>query len=323
MQPTLVLTAPNPGIVYINGHFAGEISKNQPLIRPVAARGALYLDFRPLEDSCRPLARKLVFSGGEVLPESAEEAGNLNIILWPGAVTELEIAPEPWDVPQRHFAHSGMNFLLESGAKPKIYCEGRLLGSVPEGAEIPTFHAAGGAAALLGRCRDGMFLITADREFRSQTGFLQAQEIEIAPTGEIRALLPAGDPSGHAIREIWQLSAAGLRLLSSEPTWLEGVPKYPQNIEETAISAVESARSGMIEYAENYLTPRLRARHPLEEIVDRCDLCVLLKYTPPNPQPAVGFLHFITENYARVELVSVRAVASDNGKIPWLIDDFA
>ncbi|MBQ8506098.1 MAG: hypothetical protein IJ466_01505 [Clostridia bacterium] len=321
MQPTLVLTAPHPGIISINGHFAGELSEAQPLIRPVSARGAIYLDYHPLDNSCRPLARRLVFSGGTILPESAEIAENMNIIIWPGNVSEVELAPDPWDISMQSFSRGGYNFILEGGAEPKLRCEGHFLSSLPEAAEPPEYHDFRNGAALLGACRDGMYLLTADRDFRISTGFLRAKSIEIGPDERIRALVPAGDPSGHATREIWQLSPAGLMLVSSEPTWLEGVPKYPQNAEETAISAIEAARCGRMEEAENYLAPNLRSRHPLEKIIESCDLCVELKYRMDS-RPGVGLLRLEGGNFARVSALYFHTTASDDPRFPYQISAF-
>lgn len=321
MQPTLVLAAPNPGIIYLNGQFAGELGPQQPLLRPAAPRGALYIDYRPLNDLCRPLARRLVFSGGEILPESAENADKLNVILWPGGVSEVELAPDPWELPHSVFSHAGRSFELLGGAEPRLLCDGRLLGRLPEGAEKPSIRELSGGTALLGSCTGGMYLLTADRELRAQTGFLRAQQIEIDPDGSIRALLPALDPVGHAVREIWQLSEAGLRLLSSQPSLLEGVPKWPQTAEEAAIAAVESARAGRIEEAESYLAPRLRQQHPLESILQLCDLCVRMKYAPPHSRPAVGLLRLQSDSFARVRPLYFRASPSAGRQGAWQIDE--
>ena len=51
MQPTLVLSAPHPGMVYIDGRFAGEVSDEHPLLRPVGVQGPVYLEYRPLSNS--------------------------------------------------------------------------------------------------------------------------------------------------------------------------------------------------------------------------------------------------------------------------------
>ena len=101
MQPTLVLSAPHAGILTINGRFAGEISSDYPLLRPVGSQGAVYLDYRPLSGACRSMARKLVFSGGEPMQESVEAAEDLNVIIWPGGTVEIEFTPQARDAAPR------------------------------------------------------------------------------------------------------------------------------------------------------------------------------------------------------------------------------
>ena len=312
MQPMLALCAENPGIVYINGHFSGEITREDALLRPIAGRGALYIDYRPLDNSCRPMARKLVFSMGEILSESAESAKNMNFIRWPGGVTEVEMAPEPWDRPKLSFSHDGKAYILESGAEPQLFCEGKLLGNLPENAQIPEYFSLEGGSALLGSCRDGKYLLTADREGK-RTGFLRAEEINIDSYGQIHIFLHSG---GHGIREKWRLGEGGLQLLSSEAA----APEYPKNPEESAIFAIEAARSGSLEQAESCLTPRLREQNMLKSIAERCDLCVKIKYFPQNARPAVGLLTLEGERLARVEPLFYRAVLSEEGH--WLIDAF-
>ena len=312
MQPMLALCAENPGIVYINGHFSGEITREEALLRPIAGRGALYIDYRPLDNSCRPLSRKLVFSMGEILTESAESAENMNFIRWPGMLTEVEIAPDLWDRPKRSFSHAGKAYILEGGAEPQLFCEGKLLGNLPENAEIPEYFSLDGGIALLGSCRGGKYLLTADREGQ-RTGFLRAEEINIDSYGQIHTFLHS---AGHGIREKWRLGEGGLQLLSSEPT----APEYPQNPEESAIFAIEAARSGSMEEAEKLLSARLREQNLLKSIAERCDLCVKMKYFPQNARPAIGLLTLEGERLARVEPLFYRAVLSEEGR--WQIDEF-
>jgi len=121
MQPTLVLSASHPGLLYLNGLFAGEISAEAPLIRPVGSRGAVYLDYRPLTNTRQAVVRKLVFSGGAPMAESVEEAENLNIILWPGAVVEVELSPEPLGSTAQHFHLGGHSFTLDGASLRLMY----------------------------------------------------------------------------------------------------------------------------------------------------------------------------------------------------------
>jgi len=322
MQPTLVVTAAHPGIISINGHFAGELSAGQPLIRPINAWGPVYLDYRPLDNSCLPLARKLVFSGGAPMAESCEACADASIVLWPNSVTELELTPRRSEASQLSFSRGGYNFTLSGGAEPVLFCEGRQLATLPEGAQLPDARNLLGGTVLFGPCNSGMYLLSTDREFRSATGLLLAQQIEIEPNDAIRATLHAGDSVGHGMQESWQLTPTGLQLTSSEGIWTGGAPHWPQTPEATALAAVEAALSGLHDEAEAYLSPQLRGSHPLEAMPGACDLCVPMKYLPSGARPCVGLLRLLGGNLARVEPLYFRAVASDGKQGPYWIDAF-
>ena len=225
MQPMLAVTAPHPGLIYINGRFSGEVSREQPLLRPVCATGALYLDYRPLTNACRAMARRIVFSGGAPMAESIEAAEDLSAVIWPGNVTELELTPETRDMPPRSVSLSGHELVLE-GDPPVLRCDGRTLCALPEGAEPPSMQLLPEGAVLLGRCDEGAYLLCATPDLRSQTGFLRARQIDIEGDGRIRAIVAPGDIVGHATLEIWRLTAEGLTLVTSEPAWAQGAPRW-------------------------------------------------------------------------------------------------
>ncbi|MBR1822242.1 MAG: hypothetical protein IJ769_11565, partial [Clostridia bacterium] len=92
MQPTIICTAPAPGMVYINGRFAGEASAERALYLPVAPSGAAYLEYRPLTGAGLPLARRCVFSGGRPLADSLADAAGLSCVAWPGGALEAEFS---------------------------------------------------------------------------------------------------------------------------------------------------------------------------------------------------------------------------------------
>lgn len=73
------------GVAYLNGHFAGELDGERPLFRPVAPQGPVYLEYRPLGGALRDMARKLVFSSGAPMAESAAAAEDLRVVAWPAA----------------------------------------------------------------------------------------------------------------------------------------------------------------------------------------------------------------------------------------------
>lgn len=319
MQPMLAITARQEGLLYINGSFCGELGPDRALFRPVNPFGALYLDYRPLTDAHRPMARRLVLSGGRVLRESAEAAAGISLVLWPGGVVELELAPEPWEPPRQLFTLNGRQFMLEGSAEPRLYCEAVLLGSLPVGAARPELHSLRETSLLLGQCRDGMYLMTLDREMHASTGFLIARRITLEAGDQALALLEAGDLVGHAVQERWLLSKAGLTLLSSEAAWADGSPRLPQTPEDTAIAAVEASLAGLMDEAEGYLTPELVNRRPLDGLTEICDLCVPMKYPPPDGRSCVGLLQLEGGNLARVRPLYLHAVPS-GGPTPYLLD---
>lgn len=318
MQPMLAITAAHPGIIYINGHFCGEASPDQPLIRPVQGFGAVYMEYRPLDGSCLAMARKIVFSGGIPLAESAEDAQNTSIVIWPGSVTEIELVPEERAASPLSFSLLGRSFLLEGGSG-RLLCEGRRLGNLPRGAEVPAARNLPHGIAITGRCKDGAYLLTCDMDFHAASGFLQASRIDIEPDGRIRALVERGDTTGHATLENWRLTENGLMQVSSEPVWAHGSPCWPQTPVQTACAAVEAALAGLCGEMEAYLVPALRRNFPAEQIRQRCDLCVEMRYAPPDARPSVGLLR-MDGALARVEPLYFQATASGGPQGPWQIE---
>ena len=317
MQPTLILRAPHPGILYLNGRFTGGLGSEDALARPVNPRGAVYLDYRPLSAACRGMARKLVFSGGEPMAQSAEEAEGLDIVLWPGGAVEVEFAPEPRRERVR-FQAAGRSLTLSPDGQ--LTCEGRELAILPPGAQAPAYIPLPTGAAFTGPCDGGRYLLTADAALRAQTGLLRAKRIDIDPGGEIRALATRDDEVGHATLERWRLTPEGLTLLGSESAWEDGAPRRPRSARDTAIAAVEAALAGLTEEADGYLTPALRERAPLANIRARCDLCTPMKYAVPDARPCVGLLRLEAANLARVRPLYYRAVEVERGS--WQIEEF-
>ena len=321
MQPMLAVTAPHPGLIYINGRFSGEVSREQPLLRPVCPTGALYLDYRPLTRACEAMARRIVFSGGAPLQESVESAEDVRAVLWPGNVTELELLPEPRAQPPRTFSLSGHEFRLE-GLPPRLSCDGRALCTLPDGPELPEPHLLPEGAILLGRASEGMYLLSMDPDFRGETGFLRARQIDIEGGGRIRAVVAPEDSVGHATLEIWRLTAEGLTLVTSEPAWAQGAPRWPQTPVQTAMAAVEAALAGLDAEAEGYLAPSLRRGFSADRLREACDLCVEMKYAPPDARPCVGLLRLEGGNLARVAPLYYRCTASGGPQGPYQIDLF-
>ena len=309
MQPCLVITASESGMIYINGHFAGETGENQPLMRAVNPTGAAYIEYRPLSGKVLPMARRIVFSGGRPLADSAEAAEDVRIICWPGLITEIELLPREADPPSPVvFEVEGRSFVMDG--RRRLMRGGRMLMQLPEGAEIPALRRLRNGAAMIGNCAEGMYLVTGDDEMGLANGFLQAKRIEIEDDGRIRALIDHGDRVGHGSLEHWRLEKEGLRMISSEAVWAEGSPRWPRTAFEAVCAAIEAEMAGLLSEAEGYLSPALRESPLLAEIAEDYDLCVEMKYGLPDGRPCAGLVRLEGGTMAKVRPLYYRATAS-------------
>ncbi|MBQ3574644.1 MAG: hypothetical protein IJA26_03195 [Clostridia bacterium] len=301
MQSTLVICASQPGILYLNGSFAGEAAPDEPVIRPVAPRGAVYMDYRPLSGGYLPVTRKIVFSGGKPMPVSVENAEDIGAILWPGNICEIEITPPAFAARDaRSFTCGGRSFSIR-GEIPKLYCGKQLLGTLPEGASIPRMREMDEGFAFTGSAGGLEYILTADSMLKSGTGFLSADKIAVDADGIITATLLEDDIAGHATTERWRLTAEGLELLSSEAGWAGGSAKHPQTAQQTALAAVQAALMGNLEEAEAFLSEELAQGEPFADIIGKYELCTDMKYAHPDNRPCIALIRLENEHMAIAE----------------------
>ena len=242
MQPTIICTAPVPGMIYLNGRFAGEASRERPLFAPVAPGGAAYLEYRPLTGG-GALARRCVFSDGAPLAESLENADGLSCVAWPGGVLEVEFAPVSSSV--ERFAVEGVPCAIDRGERTALTFGG-LTQIVPDGAQPPRLLREKDAAALLGEAAGGgQYLVALSPGLDAPLGILSADRIDPAGGGMFSAITALGDSVGHGRLEQWLLDGSGLHLASVESVWSAGAPAWPQTAEATMIAAVEAALAGL------------------------------------------------------------------------------
>jgi len=318
MQPTLAITASAPGLLSVNGRFFGEIAPDAPLFVPVCHRGAVYLDFRPLQPGWMPLTRKLVMSSG--LPLADSLPAEFFAVCWPGGVIELEMAPEPivratveTITVSGHTVriHRGHDSFLENGV---LRCPFPSDGSTPQA--IPF----AGGIALSGTAGAEHYLLTLSGDMTRQTGFLRADSIDLEPPDSIRALTRKNDIAGHAVLERWQSDPAGLRLISSDPVWEGGCPRVPRSPEETVCAAFEAALLGFSDEADSYLAPALRARFSADILRELCDLCLPMKFVSPGNRSCVGLLRIESGSLASVRPLYYQAEYSAG---QWLVTSLA
>ena len=193
MQPTLAIVAPAPGMIALNGRFAGEVSPGEALLAAVPLCGAVYLEYRPLTSGWLPMARRLVLSGGAPMAESLPDG--VFAVFWPGNITEIELSP---DEAHAEIAGTlppeGTSCLLVRGSQRRLEIGG-LSCELPRGAQLPSLNRLDGCIALTGEARDGQYLLLLAPDFSRQTGALQADEIGFESAQVVRALTSAGDPS--------------------------------------------------------------------------------------------------------------------------------
>lgn len=321
MQPTIIISAPQPGIIYLNGRFAGEVSENMSVMRPVNPQGAVYIEYRPLTNACRSMARKIVLSGGIPLRESIEEAEDIFTVAWPNGVLEAELTPEAvLRTVYIPFEAGGRQFAIESGARQRLMLAGHVLAELPEGAEAPEFRRMESGSALLGSCRDGMYLLCTDHDFSHVIGFLTALHIEIESDSRVRALTSRRDLTGHALLESWKLKPEGLVLENSQSAWANGAPHWPQTPAETAYAAAEAAMEELYAEAEEYLTPALRGKQLPQRIREQFDLCTDMKYGVADGRSCIALLRLEGGNFASAHPMYYRASASGGIQGPYRLE---
>ena len=316
MQPMIVVTSPVPGMLYINGRFAGEASRARPVIAPVSPWGALYLEFRPLESGTEALARKCVFSGGRLLAESLADAPGLYCVLWPGGVAEIELSPEPGaPLPVRVGERVA---LMKRGEGAFLEMDG-MRAALPEDAEPPRLETMRGVHVLRGaRSGGGEYLARLPGE--NPADVIVAQRIEYDGRDLLTCVLAEDDLVGHARLEQWLIEASGFTRVSSEPLWAHGAPRWPRTPEQTLQAAVEAALGGYAAEANGYFAAPLAQESPLAAIGGACDLCAPMKYAPPDARPAVGLLRLENARCAAVRPLYFRATPGGGVQGPWQIE---
>ena len=318
MQPTIICTAPTPGMLYINGRFAGELSPDVPLCAPVSPQGPVYLEYRPLTGDEPPITRKCVFSGGQPMPESLAEAEGLSCVEWPGGALEIEFFP--LERSEEEFLLDGVACRMIRGRDTRLRIGGTEV-ALPEGARAPRLERRGEAALLTGEIEGGgQYLAALAPGLSGEAGTLIADRIDGIGNGGINALISLGDSVGHGRLEQWVLEGGMLRRVSSESVWMEGGPRWPQTPDAAMRAAVEAVLAGLPGEADGYLTPALAAAAPLADVAEICDVCVPMKFPLPDGHPCVGLLRAENGHLARVRPLYYRAVRTGGLQGPWQIE---
>ncbi len=330
MQPMLMIRSDIPGVVYINGRFAGEAGEDSAVSVPVSSRGTLYVELRPLLGGFLPLARRIALSQGQIVPASLQGQDGLFLVEWPGAVLDLQLSPErARGAPLRAFerAEGGLTVrLLRNGLAARLEVSDGAMTAVhalPDGAQPPDLlHLPDGALLFIGSLdRGGRYALALPRDLDPALLSVSAQSVELMDDFSIRALVDANDQVGHAQLITYRASHDGFEAAQVEPLWASGAPNWPQTAEEAALAALQAARLGLSDEANGYFSAGIAAGGgpALAEAV-RSDGAVALKYPLPTGEQAVGLLKLVGENAAQVAPVAYRALAMGGGQGMWRLE---
>lgn len=318
MQPTIVFTAPAPGMIFLNGQFSGEAGPERALMAPVSPYGALYAEYRPLTGEYSAVAFKCVLSGGRLMPDSITGTKGIFAIQWPDNILEIEINTPETQV--EHFTLGSVMCTLERGSET-VLIAGNLHIVLPDKALRPQFARLRNFPVLKGDTEDGrQYLVSLTPDMSRQTGFLSANRIDTGDSDILHAMISANDIVGHGRLEQWMVDPTGLQRLSSEPTWTNGSPQWPATAEKTMLAAVEAALEGLTDEADNYFVPVLASTSPLNAVSDVCDLCLPMKYAFPESRPCIGLLHMENDCCAVIKPLYYHAQMAGGAQGPWSID---
>jgi hypothetical protein len=318
MQPVAVISCRVPGMVYLNGRFAGECAGDAPLILPVGPRGPLYVEHKPFARGYAGQAHRVAFAGGALVAESVPEG--LFAVKWPGNVAELELSPAALARSESEFASmDGLPVAILRGEGTVLRVAGRTV-ELPAGAGLPDARwALGEEVCFLGQAGATRYLACFSAGEFAPMGSVVADDIEIEG-GRVRALIRLGDTVGHARIETWEARDGRLELADAEHAWAAGTPKWPGSAEDTARAALEAALLGLDDEAEGYLAPRLRGQNLVAARAAGYDACVLLKYALPDSRRAVGLLKKESPRCAAVEPVFYEISPMGGPQSAWAIE---
>ena len=317
MQPILIVSSDVPGALFLNGRFAGELTPEAETALPVAPRGPLYLEHRPLAAGYTPLCRRLTLSGG--VPIAVSDPSGVEAASWPGGALEVLLTPEPiFSKARMVFDENGL-VIERTGGRLTASKDGvSRRFALPEGARESEVIRLPGALCLTGACDDGAYLIALGDDVASPLLHVSGREASVTPDGEARALEDMNDVTGHARLTRWTLSDGRFTQVSEEHFWTRGAPEWPRTPEDAALAALQAARLGLMDEARGYLAPGTAGG--ALEAASASDGALPLKYPLPDGRPAMGLLTVTGDWLAAVRPVFYHASPLGGPQGVWRLD---
>lgn len=317
MQPLMVFSSDVPGALYLNGRYAGELAAEAETALPVAPRGPLLIEHRPLVSGYLPMARRLTLSGGR--PISLSDTSGVEVALWPGGALEVLLTPEPRVASGRTvYDENGLLISMEGGRLTASKGGTRRSYALPEDAAVPEVACLPGALCLTGTCLTGAYLIALGDDIEKPLISVSGREASVTPGGEAKALEDMDDVVGHARLTHWTLSDGQFVPVSEEFFWTNGAPVWPVTPEDAALAALQAARLGLMDEARAYLAPGA-VSGALEQAAASGG-ALPLKYPLADGRPAVGLLEMTGEWLATIRPVFYHASPLGGPQGVWRLD---
>lgn len=254
MQPILLIESGTPGLLYVNGQFCGELTEPQPF--PSWPDGRALIEFRPLGRSALPMACALTLKDGLLQPHGQE---GVFCVQWPDGVAQVELRPQRLEgTPVLTDIGCGLTLAAREGSAAILRGE-EIVQPLPPGArDVNAKPAEAGGCVATGRCAAGMFVCCVPPPGRrigdGASGFLLARTVKWERADLVRAVSGGEDTVGHGMLSEYRVDAEGLHLLSSQPVWTDGAPRWPQSAQETLRAYLEARHAGLDAEANGYLS---------------------------------------------------------------------
>lgn len=306
MQPILLIESAAPGLLYVNGQFCGELTEPQAFPSWPDARALI--EYRPLGRSFEPMACALTLQKGLIQPHGQE---GVFCVQWPEGVAQVELRPHRLGGQTRREDLGGGLTLLQQEGNAALARGEEILQPLPQGArEVGLRQLEDGGYIVSGRCLGGLFVCAVPPEggaiARDAQAFVLARTIKWARQDVLQAVTGAEDAVGHGVLSEYRADAGGLHRLSTQPVWVDGAPRWPQNGQETLRAYLEAVQAGQAAEAEGYL-----ASSDLQPALPRFDAVVPLRYPlsrmPAGLPLAMGAMAVEEAGLARVTAVCARA----------------
>lgn len=327
MQPMLIVQSEQPGLLYLNGAFCGELA--EPLAFPVRADSRVFLELRPLGEFSFPVALALNFQDGTLQPPLPAIA---YAVQWPDHITELELrplrlpnAPPPEsEIAALPFAGGTLRHRRLDG-EDTLDWTGTPVCTLPEGAHGLRLQNGPqpGLHLLWGECDAGdcALLLSEEQGTPVAQGRVVARQITAEPDGTLRALETVRDSVGHARTVLYQPGRDGLTELNRQPAWEEGGPRWPRTPEETLRAYLEALQLGLTEEASRYLTAPAAAKILTPPVVNAVvPLPRPLLQAPEGCPLALGALRLEAPNLGRVRAVCAHAIPGQHAQGAYQLD---